>query len=262
MIPLLLLVPFGPLLAWKRGDIYAASQRLLVAFGAAILVALAAAALTGASNVLAVLGMALAAWLIVGALTEPAFRAKLFQAPVGDSLRRAYGFPRSVWGTMFAHLGLGVALVGIVASTAWQTETVAAMKPGGESLSVAGRTVVLDSIVPQNGPNYSETVARFLVTDARGGQIFLEPAKRIYAVRGTPTTESDIATIGFSQLYFSIGDILMDGTTTVRVYWKPLVTLIWIGPLFMILGGFLSLSDRRLRVGAPRRTREAVVAAE
>ncbi|MCC6982757.1 MAG: heme lyase CcmF/NrfE family subunit [Bauldia sp.] len=262
MIPLLLLVPFGPLLAWKRGDVYAAGQRLVFAFGAAILAALAAAALTGARGVLAILGIGLAAWLVAGALTEPAFRAKLFQAPLGDSLRRAYGFPRSVWGTMFAHLGLGVALFGIVASTAWQTETVAAMRPGGESIQVAGRTVVLDSILPRNGPNYSETVARFAVTDAGGRQIFLEPAKRVYAVRGTPTTESDIATIGFSQLYFSVGDILMDGTTTVRIYWKPLVTLIWIGPLFMILGGLLSLSDRRLRVGAPRRTRAAVVPAE
>ncbi|MGE3719951.1 MAG: heme lyase CcmF/NrfE family subunit [Bauldia sp.] len=261
MIPLLALVPFGPLLAWKRGDIYAAGQRLIFAFGAAILAVLAAAALTGARNVLAVLGVGLAAWLAVGAFTEPAFRVKLGQAPLGDSLRRAYGLPRSVWGTMCAHFGLGVALFGIVASTAWQTETVVAMKPGESSL-VAGRTVTLDSIIPRIGPNYSETIARFVVADAGGRERILEPAKRVYAVRGTPTTESAIATIGPSQLYISIGDILTDGTTTVRVYWKPLITLIWIGPLFMILGGLLSLSDRRLRVGAPRRTRTAVVPAE
>jgi cytochrome c-type biogenesis protein CcmF len=69
------------------------------------------------------------------------------------------------------------------------------------------------------------------------------------------TTESAIATFGFSQLYISLGD-LNEAAATVRVYWKPLVTLIWLGPLVMVLGGLLSLSDRRLRVGAPRLARK------
>ena len=73
----------------------------------------------------------------------------------------------------------------------------------------------------------------------------------------TTTTEAAIATFGFSQLYVSLGDIAADGTTTVRIYWKPLVTLIWLGAVVMALGGLLSLSDRRLRVGAPRPARRA-----
>ena len=54
-----------------------------------------------------------------------------------------------------------------------------------------------------------------------------------------------------------IGDIAADGTATVRIYWKPFVTLIWIGALVMAAGGLLSLSDRRLRVGAPKPARRA-----
>jgi cytochrome c-type biogenesis protein CcmF len=88
----------------------------------------------------------------------------------------------------------------------------------------------------------------------------MEPSKREFSTRQMTTTESAIRTFGFSQLYLSLGDIGTDGTTTVRVYWKPLVTLIWLGPIVMALGGLLSLSDRRLRVGAPRPARRAHVA--
>ena len=57
---------------------------------------------------------------------------------------------------------------------------------------------------------------------------------------------------GFSQLYISLGDTAADGGVAVRMYHKPLVLLIWFGPLLMAFGGLLSLSDRRLRVGAPK----------
>ena len=84
----------------------------------------------------------------------------------------------------------------------------------------------------------------------------MEPSKRRLRRRARPsTTEAAIKTFGFSQLYISLGDIAADGTTTVRIYWKPLVTLIWLGAIVMALGGLLSLSDRRLRVGAPRPAR-------
>jgi cytochrome c-type biogenesis protein CcmF len=72
------------------------------------------------------------------------------------------------------------------------------------------------------------------------------------------TTEAGIETFGFSQLYISLGEIA-GGGTTVRLFWMPLVTLIWVGPMIMALGGLLSLSDRRLRVGAPRPARRAQV---
>jgi cytochrome c-type biogenesis protein CcmF len=59
-------------------------------------------------------------------------------------------------------------------------------------------------------------------------------------------------TRGASQLYLSLGDTNDDGSVAVRLYHKPLVLLIWLGAVVMMLGGALSLSDRRLRVGAPK----------
>ena len=68
-----------------------------------------------------------------------------------------------------------------------------------------------------------------------------------------PTTEAGIKTIGVSQLYVPLGDETADGAIVVRIWWKRLVTLIWIGALVMMAGGVVSLLDRRLRIGAPSR---------
>ena len=76
------------------------------------------------------------------------------------------------------------------------------------------------------------------------------------------TTEAGIRTLGFSQLYIALGDLGTDGSAVVRLWWKPWVTLIWGGGLVMMLGGAVSLSDRRLRVGAPAAKRKRARTAE
>lgn len=72
-----------------------------------------------------------------------------------------------------------------------------------------------------------------------------------------PTTEAGIRSFGFSQLYVSLGDAMADGGMVVRIWWKPWILCIWGGALVMMIGGFVSLSDRRLRVGAPNRKAKA-----
>ncbi|MCB1494174.1 MAG: heme lyase CcmF/NrfE family subunit [Bauldia sp.] len=258
-VPLLLMVPFGPMLAWKRGDLRAASERLFAAFGAAILAAMASAWLAGTEHILSLFGVALAFWLIVGALSELAFRIKLFRTPPGDSLRRLAGMPRSAIGTTIAHAGVGVTVLGLVVATTWATEDIRSMK-AGDGVEIGSRYVQLDGFLQRDGANYKETVVRFTVYRTSDVVAVMEPSKRSFAARQTTTTEAAIATFGFSQLYVSLGDITADSTVTVRIYWKPLVTLIWLGAVVMALGGVLSLSDRRLRVGAPRPARRAAAA--
>jgi cytochrome c-type biogenesis protein CcmF len=254
--PLLLIVPFGPMLAWKRGDLGAAAERLLFAFGAAIVAAIFAAWLAGAENVLALFGVAVGIWLIAGAVSEIAYRVKLFAAPVAESMRRLAGLPRSAFGTMFAHAGVGVTVLGIVAASNFATEDILTMRPGDE-VTVAGRSIVLDDVFLRDGPNYRETVVRFTVRDGGSAVAVMEPTKRQFGARQTETTEAAIETFGASQLYVSLGDIAPDKATVVRIYWKPLVTFIWLGAVVMAFGGILSLSDRRFRVGAPKPARKA-----
>jgi cytochrome c-type biogenesis protein CcmF len=254
VVPLLMLVPFGPMLAWKRGDLRAAAERLIVAFGVAIAAAIVAAILRGASDAFALFGVWLAVWLIGGAISELAYRVKIGSASLRDSWRRLAGLPRSSLGTTVAHAGLGVTVLGLVVASTWGSEAIRSIKPG-DTIPIAGYVVTFDGAAVRPGPNYSELVAHFRVAEGGRPVAVLEPAKRTFAARQDTTTEAAISTLGFSQLYLSLGDITEDRTATVRVYFKPLVTLIWLGALIMALGGLLSLSDRRLRVGAPRPAR-------
>src|SRR5262249_32946945 len=136
-VPLMIAMSFGPLLAWKRGDLLGAAQRLMAA-GATGLIALAFVwAWAKGGSTLAPLAIALSVFVVAGALTDLAERVQLFRAPFTLSLRRAGGLPRSIWGTVFAHAGIGVALMGIVCETTWNSEYIAAMKPG-DSARVAG----------------------------------------------------------------------------------------------------------------------------
>jgi cytochrome c-type biogenesis protein CcmF len=253
MAPLLVLVPFGPLLAWKRGDILAAAQRLMTAFGAALLAALVTFALVDGPSVLAVIGVGLAFWLIVGALTDLAVKAGVGNVDSLTAARRLVGLPRSMFGTALAHLGLGLTVLGIVGALCFGTERILSMQ-AGQTVDIAGRALRFEGLYPARGPNFTEERGRFVVLrpdDSAAGEVI--SAKRLYPVRQTTTTEAGIRTIGFSQLYISLGDQADDGSVVVRIWWKPLVTLIWGGGLVMMLGGLISLMDRRLRVGAPTR---------
>ncbi|WP_166293821.1 heme lyase CcmF/NrfE family subunit [Bradyrhizobium sp. 2S1] len=255
-VPLLLAVPFGPLLAWKRGDLLGAAQRLMVA-GIAALVAIALVwAWTYGGATLAPLAIGLAVFVISGALCDLAERVALFRIPLSLSLRRARGLPRATWGTAFAHAGLGVALIGIVCETTWNSEYIGAMKPD-DVARVAGYELRLDGVNARQGPNFREMVAQFTVTHDGDKVSVMTPSKRNFTTRGASTTEAALLTRGASQLYISLGDTSADGAIAVRIYHKPLVLMIWWGPVLMAFGGMLSLSDRRLRVGAPKPAKAA-----
>jgi len=260
-LALLVAVPFGPLLAWKRGDLYWAAQRLWVAAGLALAGGAVALYLDGVTSVLAPFCVAVAAFVIIGSFAELAERTRLFRAPLGETLRRLAGLPRSTWGAAFAHCGLGLALLGITAATAWNAERIELLRPG-QSFAVAGMDLVLTETGVRDGPNYQDFVARFAVREGGVRTATVESAKRVFAVRQMTTTEAGLVTFGLSQLYVSLGEIGNDGSVAVRAEWKPLVLLIWIGPLVMAFGGALSLADRRLRVGAPRPARRRLQPAE
>jgi cytochrome c-type biogenesis protein CcmF len=253
-VPLLIAVPFGPLLAWKRGDLLAAGQRLIGAMALGILALAVTFAIQRGGPVLAPFGIGLAVYVMAGAITDLVERIGLFRMPLGVAFARARGLPRSTFGTAVAHFAAGILLFGVIAESQWNAERIVTLKPG-ESVSVRDYDVTLDGMVPRKGPNYSELVARFTVR--RNGEVVdvLEPAKRTFPQRSMSTTEAALLTRGASQLYLSLGDVSADGAVAVRLYHKPMVLLIWFGCVVMVLGGALSLSDRRLRVGAPKPAR-------
>ncbi len=257
-VPLLIAVPFGPLLAWKRGDVLAAGQRLLAAVALGVVALAATFAVQGGGPVLAPFGIGLGVYVMAGAMIDLIERTGLLREPLKVAFARARGLPRSAWGTSVAHFAAGLMLVGVIAESQWNAERIVSLKPG-ESVSVRGYDVKLDGLLPRPGPNYRELVARFTVS--RDGQVIdvLEPSKRTFPQREMSTTEAALLTNGASQLYLSLGDVSAEGAIAIRLYHKPLVLLIWFGAVIMVLGGALSLSDRRLRVGAPKPARKAAL---
>jgi cytochrome c-type biogenesis protein CcmF len=256
---LLLAMPFGPFLAWKRGDLLGAAQRLTFAAAAAVILSAATMYFAGGGGLLAAAGLFIAIFAIAGALAELSERLALFREPLSHSFARARGLPRAAWGSIFAHAGIGIALLGVVAESGWSIERIAMMKPG-DRLAISNFDVRFGGTMKRDGPNWRDDVGRFEICRAGLPVATAEPARRIYVASGTSTTEAGIVTFGLGQLYLSIGDSGAQDAVSTRVYWKPLVLLIWLGPVLMALGGLLSLSDRRLRVGAPRRATRVVPA--
>jgi cytochrome c-type biogenesis protein CcmF len=212
--------------------------------------------LTRGGPVLAVLGFALAAWVCVGALSEWAERVKLLRVPLPESWRRARSVPRAAHGMTLAHLGLAVTVAGIAAS-AFETERIEVLKQGDE-LPIAGYVLHLDNVAKADGPNFSADRATIGVTHGSETIALMHPEKRFFPVQQMTTSMTAIHTNLLADLYVALGDSDGAGGWTVRAYWKPLVPWIWLGAVLMALGGLISLSDRRWRVGvAARRTRAA-----
>ena len=250
-IPLMFAMPFGTLLAWKRGDLYGVTQRLMAAFGVGIVAIATTFAATGTEHVLAPFGIGLGVFVIFGAVIDLTERVAMFRRPLRTSLSRAIGLPRSVWGTAAAHAGVGVTLIGIVCASTWGTERIVAVKEG-QTVSLSGYDLTFNGMVQRQGPNFRELAGKFTVMQD-GRQVgTMSPSKRTFSARSMATSEAALLSQGFSQLYLSLGDVNADGSLAIRFYFKPLVLLIWIGTLIMAFGGILSLSDRRLRVGAPK----------
>jgi cytochrome c-type biogenesis protein CcmF len=255
MLPLMLAIPFGPLLAWKRGDLLGAGQRLFAAVAFGLVVGSGIYYAQNGGPIMALFGIALGAYMIAGSLTELYLRSGLGKVTGAVALRRLSGLPRSVFGTALAHIGMGVALIGIVAVTAFETEHIVEMKPG-MTTDAGGYTLRFDGLRNGNGPNYSEESGHFTISHAGIAVAEVWSSKRFYTARQMPTTEAGIRTFGLSQLYVSLGDDMKDGGIVVRVWWKPMILCIWLGTVFMMAGGAVSLSDRRLRVGAPARAKK------
>jgi cytochrome c-type biogenesis protein CcmF len=204
---------------------------------------------------------------------EWADRIRLFRAPLRDSVSRAANLPRSAWGMTIAHFGLGVLVAGITATSAWQIERVLLMRVG-DQLEIAGYTVKFAGTDRADGSNYLSRRGIFEVSSGGRPVATMHPEKRFFPVQGMPTTEAAIRTTILADLYIVLGDIEApaapgggapnflpeprpDTAWTVRIYYNPLVPWIWIGAAIAVLGGLVSLTDRRHRVGAPRRVRSA-----
>lgn len=257
MLPLVLVMGLGPYLSWKRADLGGVFQRIKFVAGLSILAGLAVWYLQQGGPVLAYLSILLAIWLFLATTREWAMRIRLFDVPFKEAMRRARNLPRASHGMTMAHAGLAVAIFGFVGSSVWKSEEIVFVQPGSV-ISIAGFNITFEGVERQNGPNY--LADRGTLAVRRDGELVtrLYPERRSYPVAQSTTTESAIRSTLAGDLYTSIAEPAsetaeLQGAWTLRILYEPLVNFIWLGSLMLVIGGGLSLSDRRLRVGAPRR---------
>ena len=252
-IPLMVLVVLGPVLNGKRDDLRAMGKRLWVPAVLALVVLVLAVMFNGLKGVLTAAGLGLAAWLVAGSGLVLARRWWAGRAYLGRSVRTT---PRAMYGLTLAHAGLGLLVLGITGVTAWDSDKVLSMRLG-DTVAFAGRTLTLSAFETVKGPNYEARQARFEVR-GQGKPYQLSSEKRFYASAQSQTTEAGIRVSPLGNLYVSVGEESPNGVI-VRLWDHPLIIWIWIGGFTMALGGAVSLSDRRLRLGAAVRIAPAAI---
>ncbi len=258
MIPLLLLIPVGPMLSWKRADLLAAVRRLWFSAAAAVIAAVVVFLLQKRGSPLAGPGIALGVWIVAGALEELARRIRLFSVSPAASLRRLWNIPGQAFGMTLAHAGMGLIVIGAICSNTWKEEVIRSVN-AGDVLKAGGYEVTYLDERREKGPDYVAEQARFRVSRAGREIAVVTSEKRSFVPRGMPTTEVGLVHFLTGDLYVAIGDRDKNGRV-VRLYFQPFVYFLWLGAIFMFAGGAVSLLDRRFRVGAPRMARERLAA--
>ncbi len=245
-VPLVLAMPLGAVMPWKRARLWPVLQRLWWAALGGLAALLLCLALEG-WRILPAIGFAAGAWIVLAAAADLADRTALFSRPRA-AWARARGLPRAAWGAALAHAGMGVTILGI-AGMGLAQERLVLLKPG-EGTALAGLEYRLDRLETVQGPNW--TARRATVSVLRDGRpvVVLAPDRRTFPVGRATTTEAAIHTTWLSDLYVVLGEE-RDGGGVLRIHHNPLAPWIWLGAAVMALGAGISLSDRRVRVSAP-----------
>src|SRR3990167_515396 len=259
--PLFAALCVGPFLGWKRAELWPALLHLRLAFLVAVIAAIVAATAIDGRASLAAVAFGFGVWLIAGSLLEFADRLRLGRAPVAETLRRLRATPRAALGMTIAHAGMGVVVLGAVGTGAWNSELMQTMKPGDRA-SFAGFGFKLERMESLQGPNYVAERATLAVSVDGNSYTVLQPERRLFSVQRRQVAETAIHTNFLRDLYATLGEGDAANGWVIRLYYNPLAPWIWLGAALCALGGFVSLSDRRLSIGAPSRTRAAVQAAE
>ena len=248
-MPVFAAMAVGPVLSWKRAALGPALLKLWWAALIATVVGVIAA--LGFRRGLPALAFGLAAWLIAGAFAEIVERIRLFRIPLGSSRARLAAQPASVWGSTIAHAGYGRndrRHRGHVAGRQYDRR--------GE----AGRNGAACGLFVDAGAPLRRDRTELFGADSRPARVerngrpvvLLHPSRRAFTTQRQTVTNTAIRTNGLADLYAVLGEE-REGAAVLRLHYNPLAPWIWLGALVMAIGGALSLSDRRLRIGAPAR---------
>ncbi|MEW6626429.1 MAG: heme lyase CcmF/NrfE family subunit, partial [Pseudomonadota bacterium] len=232
-LALMVAMAAGPVTRWRRDRAGAVAKRLSVPAAVALLAAAAIGIFAwGRIGLLPYLGLTIAIAVGVASLA-PLWKRKLLRTPL------------FTWGMVIAHLGCAVSLGGMACDSAFTVEKLVAARPG-ETIRTAGWTLRFVQIRPVAGDNWTALQADMAV-DRGGAPVLMRPQSRFFTSPPTTTSEAALLTRWNGQLYVVLGEEVEGGRWQLRIWWKPFVTLIWLGGALIALGGALALVGRERR---------------
>ena len=247
MVPALLLCAFSPMLSWKRAKLENILERVIAVFILSILSTAILVFIYGGSSS-AFLGLFLGIWLILGTVYEFLIKVGL-KLSFHTFLKRSLQLPRSAYGMSLAHIGVAIFVMGVTVSSAWKIEIEQPIKEG-EKVIINSIELKFLNINNVEGPNWIAERGEFEVVRLGKKKEFLYPERRFYPASKINTSEPAIMSNVFFDLYIVLGESLNnDESYSLRVYYSPFINWIWFGIMCMVLGGLLSVSDRKHRLG-------------
>jgi cytochrome c-type biogenesis protein CcmF len=238
---LVALMALGPMLKWRRDKLKETSARVALPALLSAATLLLIVIVAPGTRLLPMFGLSLAVGIAVASLA-PLWKRNLRRTPL------------FIYGMVVSHLGIAVALAGMASESAFTKETLAAVSPG-QTVRVGNFSVKYVGVQPVTGPNWTAVRAELEARRGDGAPFLLHPEARLFSTPPQPTSEAAITTLWDGQLYVAIGDPVdqnsQGGRRQIRLWWKPMVTLIWFGGFLIALGGLLAL------IGRVRRDRRA-----
>ncbi len=240
-----ILMGFGALARWKQTSIPELAKRVRWAFAATVLLGILVPLIFNRWTPMISFGLMLAFWVITTLIVSLQQR----WAGHGTLMQKIRSQSSSYYGMQMAHLGVAIFIIGVTVVKGYATERDVRMDIG-DTVDAGGYTFRFDGVHDFTGPNFTAAEATITVTKGDKPFAVLMPQKRRYNASGMPMTEAAIDTGFFKDLYVSLGEPIPNTQSAwaVRVYYKPFVDWIWVGCLFMALGGALAISDRRYRI--------------
>ena len=256
MIPVTIVLGFGVMSRWRSDDLKRLWQPMkYILAGSAVLGSLLVVMLMQWVSFKAILAVALATWIIWTTLYSLYQRLRHQGLP----FYAVYKLPSNFQGMCLAHIGFAITIIGVCVTSQYSSEIHKRMGVG-DTVELDGYAFTMQALTKKKGPNYTAVQAEMDVTRNGVPETTIYSQKRTYTVRSMPMTEAGIDPGLTRDLYVSLGEPLDHNDWSVRIYHRPYVRWIWLGAIFMALGGVFAATDKRYRLGA--RQRAADVARE
>ena len=244
MVPFAFILGIGPLVKWRRDEISAIRTPVMISLVMMIALGFGLPYLIGDRiTATSVMGMMMSAIIVILSLYEMHTRA----IHRHSFLTGIFKLSRSHWGMVLAHLGVAMTVFGIAMSHNFSIEKDVRMREG-DSVQILDYNFTFKGLKITDGANYQGGTADIEITRNGKLEATLHAEKRFYNVSKMGMTEAAIDW-GFTRdLYAALGEQLDDGSWGLRLYYKPFIRWIWLGGLFMALGGLLCMLDKRYRI--------------